>query len=103
MQGTAPECSTPARRRGKCGLRACSRECLNQRHRSDRAADHAEHRRTPDLVPRRQMREPHFDEVEIVLNPVEIAAIRLCQTTVDQSFRGIVNVASGQFQKKIHD
>jgi hypothetical protein len=51
-----------------------SRERFNQRHGRDRPAEHPEHRSPPDLVPRRQLRELHLDEVEIVLKPVEIAA-----------------------------
>ena len=42
-------CRTGAR----VGSEARARECLNQRHGSDRTADHAEHRSTPDLMPGR--------------------------------------------------
>ena len=55
-------------------LIARSRERLDQRHGSDRAAQHPEHRRTPDLIPRRQGRELYLDKVKIVLQPVEVAA-----------------------------
>ena len=60
--------------KGLHGLEAGSRKCLDQRYRSDRAADHAEHRGPPDLVPGRQLRELHLDEVKIVLNSVKVAA-----------------------------
>jgi hypothetical protein len=39
-----------------------------------RAAEHPEHRRPPDLIPRWQPRKLHLYEVEIVLNAVEVAA-----------------------------
>ena len=55
-------------------LIARSRERLDQRHGSDCTAEHAEHRGAPDLVPGRQPRELHLDEVEIVLEPEKVAA-----------------------------
>ena len=56
------------------GSRTGSRERFDQRHGSDRAAEHAEHRGTPDLIPGRQPRELMFDEVEIVMDCVKVAA-----------------------------
>jgi len=41
-------------------------EGLDQGDGGDRSADHSEHRRAPDLIPRRQPRELAFDQVEIV-------------------------------------
>ncbi len=60
--------------KGLHGLMPGLRKCLDQRYRSDRAADHAEHRGPPDLVPGRQLRELHLDEVKIVLESSEIVA-----------------------------
>jgi hypothetical protein len=37
-------------------------------------AQHPEHRRAPDLVPRRQLSELGLDEAEIILDRVEVAA-----------------------------
>ena len=60
--------------KGLHGLEAGSRKCLDQGDRCDRADEHPEHRRAPHLIPRRQPRELHLDEVEVVLNAVEVAA-----------------------------
>jgi hypothetical protein len=50
------------------GLAPGSGKRLDQSDSRNRPADHPEHRRAPDLIPRRQMRELHLDEVDIVLN-----------------------------------
>jgi len=50
------------------------REYLNQSDRSDRTAEHPEHRCAPDLVPRRQVRELDLEKVEIVLGGGEVVA-----------------------------
>ena len=55
-------------------LQGRSRESLNPSDRGHRTAEHPQHRGAPDLIPRRQMRELHLYEVEIVLNGVEVAA-----------------------------
>jgi hypothetical protein len=59
--------------KGLHGLAAGSGERLDQSNSCDGTADHPQHRRAPDLIPRRQMRELHLDEVDIVLNAVEVA------------------------------
>jgi hypothetical protein len=42
-----------------------SGECLDQRHGSDRAAEHPEHRRAPNFIPRRQLTKPLMDRLQL--------------------------------------
>jgi len=59
---------------GLHSLVAGSRKRLDQRNRCDRTADHTKHRRTPDVVARRLLRELAFDEVEIVCELITAGA-----------------------------
>jgi hypothetical protein len=55
-------------------LKTRPRERPDQRHRSNRATDYSQHRGSPYLILGRQPGEQVLDQVDIVLNPVEVAA-----------------------------
>jgi hypothetical protein len=56
------------------GSVASSSKRLDQSDRCNRPAKHTEHRRTPDFVARRQLRELAFDEIEIVCGLITAGA-----------------------------
>jgi hypothetical protein len=60
--------------KGVHGLIAGSGERFDQSDRGHCAAEHTQHRGAPNLVPCRQPRELHLDDVYIVLNALEVAA-----------------------------
>jgi len=78
---TWPEEQDVAGQRGKSdpvchpgSLQARVRKRLDQSDRGHRPTEHPEHRGAPDLVSRRPPRELMFDEVEIVMDCVKVAA-----------------------------
>src|SRR5215831_4253358 len=60
--------------RSAAKLIAGSRKRLNQSDRCNRPAEHTQHRRTPDFVARRQLRELAFHDVEIVCGLITAGA-----------------------------